>query len=107
MSVTAIIIISALSLLSIASIYFAIKFAMILLNVEDALEESLDVLDDRYASISRVLEIPVFYDSPEVKMVVSDIEECRDAILRVASSLSSNVSSKDNEETYLEEKEKD
>jgi len=107
MSVTAIIIVTVLSLLLGASTYFAFKFAMILLNVEDTLEESLDVLDERYTSISRVLEIPVFYDSPEVKQVISDIDECRDAILRIASSLSNDVSSKDNEETYLEEEKKD
>ena len=80
---------------------------MILLSVEDALEESLDVLDERYSSISEILERPLFFDSPEVRRVVSDIGECRDAIIRVASSLSNNVSSKDKEEMYLEEKEKD
>jgi len=80
---------------------------MILLNVEDTLEESLDILDEKYDSISRILEIPVYYDSPEVRNVVSDIDECRTAIYKIASSLSSNVSSLDNEETYIEEEKKD
>ena len=107
MSTIAITIIIVLSLLLCFTTYFAFKFAMILLNVEDTLEESLDILDEKYDSISRILEIPVYYDSPEVRNVVSDIDECRTAIYKIASSLSSNVSSFDNEETYIEEEKKD
>ena len=95
MSTIAITIIIVLSLLLCFTTYFAFKFAMILLNVEDTLEESLDILDEKYDSISRILEIPVYYDSPEVRNVVSDIDECRTAIYKIASSLSSNVSSLD------------
>ena len=107
MSTIAITIIIVLSLLLCFTTYFTFKFAMILLNVEDTLEESLDILDEKYDSISRILEIPVYYDSPEVRNVVSDIDECRTAIYKIASSLSSNVSSLDNEETYIEEEKKD
>lgn len=64
--------------------YQAIKFARIILNVQDAIEESLDVLDKRYASISKVLQIPLFYDSPEIKRVHEDIKTSRDSILYVA-----------------------
>lgn len=64
--------------------YFSIKFAVVLLKITDAIEESLDILDARYASISKILEIPIFYDSPQVKQVLSDIKESREAILYVA-----------------------
>ena len=57
------------------SIYYNYKFGRSLLRMEDALEESLDRLDERYESISKVLEIPLFYDSPQIRQVVSDIKE--------------------------------
>ena len=52
-----------------------------------------------------ILEIPLFYDSNEVRQVHSDIEECKESILSVAEALSKNVSSKNFGETYFEEKE--
>ena len=48
---------------------------------------SLDKLDDRYESISKVLEIPLFYDSPQIRQVVKDIKECRDSVLYVANEI--------------------
>ncbi len=107
MSITVIIIISTLALLLFFSSFFMIKFALILLKIEDALEESISVLDSRQESISRILEIPLFYDSNEVRQVHSDIDNCRESILAVANALSKNVSSKKLGETYLEEKEED
>ena len=35
-------------------------------------------------SISKILEIPLFFDSPQVRNVLKDIEESRDSILYVA-----------------------
>ena len=76
-------------LTTIVSLFFAIKFAMLLLKMEDVIEESLDVLDKRYASISKTLETPLFYDSPEVRKTLKDIKECRDSILYIANILTS------------------
>jgi hypothetical protein len=69
------------------SIFFLAKFALRLIKLEDVLEECLDILDKRYASISKVLEIPLFYDSPEVRKVHEDIKAARDSILLVANSV--------------------
>jgi len=63
------------------------KFSRIILRIEDEIEEALDLLDERYKSISKVLEIPIFYDSPEIKRVVNDVKGSREAILRVANSI--------------------
>jgi hypothetical protein len=62
---------------------------MLLLKMEDAVEESLDILDDRYASISKTLQTPLFYDSPEVKRTLKDIKDCRSSILYIANVLTS------------------
>tara|TARA_Y100000034_G_scaffold118957_1_gene160233 strand:+ start:196 stop:471 length:276 start_codon:yes stop_codon:yes gene_type:complete len=70
------------------STYFAINFGIIILNIQDNIEESLDILDERYASIYKILETPLFYDSPEIRNVLRDIELSRDAILHIANILS-------------------
>ena len=81
-----------LLLLFLVAFYYALKFAMILIKLEDTLEASLDKLDERHDSISKILEIPLFYDSQEVRQVIDDIDQCRESILEVARSLSKNVS---------------
>ena len=80
---------------------------MILIKLEDTLEASLDKLDERHDSISKILEIPLFYDSQEVRQVIDDIDQCRESILEVARSLSKNVSSSNLEDSSFEEEEKD
>jgi len=87
--------------LSIAS-YYAIRFAMIILNVTDAVEESLDVLDERYRSISKILEIPLFYDSKEVRQVLQDVKLSRDAVLYIANQLAKVEGYEIQEEENLE-----
>jgi len=69
--------------------YYTYKMALVVLKVQDAVEESLDVLDKRYESISKILKIPIFYDSPEIKKTVEDIRRSREAILYVAKQLTS------------------
>jgi hypothetical protein len=65
--------------------YYCIKFARSLLAITESIESALDILDERYISISRILDIPLFYDSHEVRQVLVDIDNSRDAILQVAS----------------------
>lgn len=104
LSISAIVI---LLLLFLVAFYYALKFAMILIKLEDTLEASLDKLDERHESISRILEIPLFYDSQEVRQVIEDIDQCRTSILEVARSLSKNVSSGNLEDSSFEKEEKD
>ena len=82
-------IITVLILCLAVSTYFAIKFSLIILKIEDAIEESLDVIDERYRSISKVLEIPIFYDSPQIRQVVNDIKMTRDTLLLIANKFAS------------------
>jgi hypothetical protein len=70
------------------SLFYLFKFARIILNIEDGLEECLDTLDKRYNSISKILEIPIFFDSLEVRKVIDDINKSRYAVLKVANILS-------------------
>ena len=84
-----------LSLATLVTSYFVFKFARIILRVEDAIEECLDVLNERYGSITKILETPLFYNSPEVRKVLRDVSLSRDSILYVANNLMS-VESKEN-----------
>ena len=94
---TATIIIILLFVLAAVGVYFSVRFGLVILKVQDSIEESLDVLDERYESISKILEIPLFYDSPEIRKVVDDIRQTRDAILVIANSIGASVDL-DNEE---------
>ena len=81
-----------LALLAFVS-YKLFKFSMIIIEFEDTVEECLDIFDERYKSISEILEIPVFFDSIEVRRVISEISECRDSLVVVANKLTKNTRS--------------
>jgi hypothetical protein len=72
------------------SCYYNYKFGRVIIKIEDALEDSLDLLDKRYESMSKILQIPLFFDSPEIKRAVEDIRKSRDAILYVANTLTNS-----------------
>ncbi len=78
-----------LSLSTVLASYYALKFARTIIRVEDAIEVSLDVLNDRYGTINKILETPLFYNSPEVRQVLNDISLSRDSILYVANEMMS------------------
>lgn len=78
-----------LSLCLSISLYYVIKFSLIILRMEDSIEESLDIIDERYRSISSILEIPIFYDSPQIRQVVNDIKITRDTLLLIANKFAS------------------
>ena len=87
-----------LSITSVILAYYAVKFALILLKMEDAIEQSLDTLDERYSSISKVLQVPLFYDSPEIRKVLRDIKKSQEAILRVANVLTGQEENEEQED---------
>ena len=90
-------IIAVQAVLLIASIYYNIKFGIKILNMQDSIEEALDILDEREESIGKVLEIPLFYDSPEIKRVHHDVKRTRQAMLRVANTLVDSVNEQDSD----------
>lgn len=88
-------IIAVQAVLLIASIYYNIKFGIKILNMQDSIEAALDVLDGREESMDKILKTPLFYDSPEIRRVHSDITKSRDAILRIANDLVGTVNQDD------------
>lgn len=85
--------------------YQAYKLGKIVINIQDAIETSLDVLDERYKSIDSILQKPVFFDSLEIRQVIEDISMTRDAVLFIANQLESaqEVQQNDNKDSEKEE----
>lgn len=73
-------------LLSIAT-YYCIKFAIIIIKMQEVIEDSLDIIDEKYNNLSKILEIPIFYNNTEVKNVIREIKETRDVLLYIANQL--------------------
>lgn len=86
------------ALLFVVATYYAFKFAILILKLQDALEESLDVIDEKYASITAICERPLFYDSPEVRQVLADIKDTRGSLHQIAVVLSRDFESTDDAE---------
>lgn len=84
-------IIIALIFLLLVTATYCIKFALTLIKIQDALENSLDRLDVKYNNLSRILEIPIFYDSQEVRNAVNEIDDARNIILHIASEITSSI----------------
>ena len=57
---------------------------MIILKTEEKLTNALDAIDEEYMEISKVLEKPVFFDSQEVRQVVSSIDNVRNTFLNIS-----------------------
>ena len=81
----------ALSLLCFFLTYKLVKFSLLILEIEDAVDECVELLDVRYRSMNEILEIPVFFDSVEVRRVISDIRECQNAVVLVANRLTNDI----------------
>lgn len=86
--------ISALIILLLFFGYFCIKFALALIRVQEAIEDSLDEIDRKYNRMSEILKIPVFFDSPEIKNLISEIYDVRESVIYVADRLSGSVNKK-------------
>ena len=67
------------------------EFSVLLIDLEDTLEECLSILDHKHQSISKVLEIPIFFDSVEVRQVMSDIKASHNAVAIVANKLTNET----------------
>ena len=81
----------SLSFFLLITIYYCIKFALIIIRVKDAIEDSFEKIDDSYYKISEILQIPLFYDSKEVKNTLEEIKNVRDILLFIASQLSNSI----------------
>lgn len=83
-------IIAFLILLIIILSYYCFKFAMIIINMQNVIEESLDIIDEKYYNLNKILEIPLFFNNHEIKTAIDEVKETRDALLYIANQLVNN-----------------
>jgi hypothetical protein len=84
------ILISLCCILFVLSVFLCWKlyqFSVLIIDLEDAIEESLDILDEKYSNLNEIIKKPVFFDSVEVRQVISEIRGCHGAILVIANKL--------------------
>ena len=66
----------------------AVQRSLVLIEKIDEIniqvEESLDIIDTAYASVSKHLESPVLFDDPVVIAMIRDVKQAKDAMLLVA-----------------------
>jgi hypothetical protein len=77
-------------------LFLAIKlyqFSIIIFKIEESIEESLDVLDEKYKLMNEVLKKPIFFDSVEVRQVIENIRDCHSTILSIAQKLTEDMGS--------------
>jgi hypothetical protein len=67
--------------------YFCIKFALIIINIQEEIEECINVIDEKYLKVTKILEIPLFLDSPEIKKLLVELNEVKMSILYIANKL--------------------
>jgi hypothetical protein len=59
--------------------------------MESSIEDCLDILNERYEKIYEISERPVFFDSVEIRQVISEIQASHEAVLVIANKLTSGV----------------
>jgi len=80
-----------------------VKHGLIIIRTQEGIEKSLDILDARYQSLNSVLDKPIFFDSLEVRQVISDIKASRDSILLVANILTAVAEEEIEQEENVED----
>ena len=50
------------------------------------------MMDERIDSMQKILDVPLFSDSPEIKRIHMDMQECRDSLIDVANALTAQIS---------------
>ena len=83
---------------NLVSLFYVYKFGKIILRFEDSVEEALEDLDDIHLEITEVLKTPLFYDSPEVKKVISQIERSRNVVIESAQKIAKVFNQPEGEE---------
>lgn len=71
-------------ILIIVLIYYNIKHGKIILKMEDAVENALDVIDQAYRRTSDILQIPVAMNTPEVREVLLHVKSIKSSVHAVA-----------------------
>jgi hypothetical protein len=56
------------------------KLARYIFDLEDQVDESLDLLDDRYKKLDSLTQIPVLMDEPVIRQMLQHMRDARESI---------------------------
>tara|TARA_A100001011_G_C14286735_1_gene834108 strand:+ start:332 stop:655 length:324 start_codon:yes stop_codon:yes gene_type:complete len=71
------------------STYYAVKFGLLLLRLQDDIEMSLDEIEESYEVMTDILQKPIFFDSLEVRQCVDEIKKFRNTVVKIGNRLTS------------------
>jgi hypothetical protein len=78
--------------------FYCFKFAILLIKIQENLQIALDLIDNKHARISEILQRPLFFDSPEIRQVLRDIVETKTALNEIAYTLSAEFNQEGEED---------
>jgi hypothetical protein len=76
--------------------FYCIKFAKIILNLQEKLQISLDIIEEKHLIISNILKRPLFYNSQEIRQVLREIEDVKNSLHLIAWELSEDFNTLEN-----------
>jgi hypothetical protein len=87
--------VTTLSILSVVLSYLVVRMARTIFGFEDGLTNAIEKIEESYDVVSKILERPLFIDSPEVREVHRQIGIVNDYLLDIAKDLSDVVESEE------------
>tara|TARA_R100000908_G_C3719629_1_gene122922 strand:+ start:213 stop:491 length:279 start_codon:yes stop_codon:yes gene_type:complete len=84
-----------LSILSMGLSYAVFRMARTIFGFEDGLTNAIEKIEESYEVVGKILERPLFLDSPEVREVHRQIGIVNDYLLDIAKDLSEVVESEE------------
>lgn len=57
---------------------------MLIISVEDAMSNAVEICDTSYGRMTAIIETPVFIDTPEVRSMINELTAVRDSVHMVA-----------------------
>lgn len=100
--ITAIVILLITTIVSSGAAYLGFSKSLQLQDkldkVTEAIDQSLDVLDEHYRNVDKKSQLEVMSDDPIIRDLVSDIRGARDAVLVVAAVMNDSVSDEETQE---------
>ena len=69
------------------SLYLNFRLGKTILTLEDQVEESLDILNNCYASMNEIALMPIAFDDPQVRQILHDIQNAKNSVLLIANKL--------------------
>ena len=91
-----------LAVLTIVCGYYAVKFGLVILKLEDVIENSIDALEESGSVLTKISEKPVFFDSVEIRQCINEITKARNTVMNIAYTLAS-IDKNLNEEKVIEQ----